>query len=123
MTQTEAVSDLLSLKANMPSENHLQTLVDIFSALADPTRARIIFALTQQSLCVKDLSALAEVSESAISHQLRLLRDRRLVSAKRKGTRIYYSLTQQHLVALYREAEYAADHLVKQIPDHPYSLP
>lgn len=120
---TEPARDVLDVKAMMPSESRLQILVDIFAALADPTRARIIFALSQQSLCVQDLAVLAEVSESAISHQLRLLKDRRLVTPRRKGTRIYYSLTHQHLVALYREAEYAADHLINQIPDHPYPLP
>ncbi len=115
--------DGISLHAKMPSEDYLQVLVDIFTALADPTRAKIIFALTQHSFCVGDLARLAGVSESAVSHQLRLLKDRRLVSAQRKGTHIFYALTQQHLAALVREAEYAADHMINRIPDHPYPLP
>ncbi len=116
-------SDVLPLPVKMPSEEYLQILVDIFTALADPTRAKIIFALTQQPFCVGDLARLAGVSESAVSHQLRLLKDCRLVSAQRKGTRIFYALAQQHLAALVHEAEYAADHLINRIPDHPYPLP
>ncbi|MCE1252006.1 MAG: metalloregulator ArsR/SmtB family transcription factor [Anaerolineae bacterium] len=107
----------------MPSSDQLQMLVDIFAVLADPTRARIIFALSQQSLCVGDLAAIAGISESATSHQLRMLKDRRLVSTQRQGTYIVYTLAQHHLAALFREAEYTADHLVNHIPDHPYPLP
>ncbi len=106
----------------MPDADHLQVLVDIFAALADSTRARIIIALMQQPLCVGDLAVLAGISGSAVSHQLRLLKDRRLVSVQRKGTRMVYALAQQHLAALFREAEYTADHLIHHIPDHPYPL-
>ncbi len=116
-------SQFLELQARMPAEAHLQTLVDIFASLADPTRAKIIFALSQQPLCVGDLALLAGVSESAVSHQLRLLKDRRLVSVQRQGTRMVYALAQQHLAALFREAEHTADHLIQHIPDHPYPLP
>lgn len=123
LSSTGKNTHLLELQAKMPPEAHLQTLVDIFASLADPTRAKIIFALSQQPLCVGDLALLAGVSESAVSHQMRLLKDRRLVSAQRKGARVIYALAQQHLAALFREAEYTADHLVHQIPDHPYSLP
>ncbi len=112
-----------AIRDKMPSETQLRMLVDIFDTLADPTRARIIFALSQQSLCVGDLAAIAAVSESATSHQLRMLKDRRLVSTQRQSTRIIYSLAQHHLAALFREAEYTADHLVNNIPDHPYPIP
>jgi ArsR family transcriptional regulator, lead/cadmium/zinc/bismuth-responsive transcriptional repressor len=108
---------------SQPSEELLRTIVEILASLADPTRARILYALSQRPVCVGDLAAICGISESAVSHQLRLLKDRRLVSARRDGNRIYYSLAQQHLAALFREAEYAADHLLHHIPDHPYPLP
>jgi DNA-binding transcriptional ArsR family regulator len=79
--------------------------------------------LTRGPLCVRDLAILVGVSESAVSHQLRLLRDRRLVKPRREGNVIYYATDDQHVAALFREAEYHADHVRQSIPDHPYPLP
>ena len=70
---------------------------------------------------VRDLALTAEVSESAVSHHLRLLRDRRLVrSRRRQGNQIEYRLDDHHVAALFREAEYYADHVLSARPDHPY---
>lgn len=99
---------------------HLLLLVDTFQALADPTRARMLYALTQRSLCVRDLAILVGVSESAVSHQLRFLRDRRLVKPRREGNIIYYAVDDHHVAALFKEAEYHIDHVRQGLPDHPY---
>ena len=107
----------------IPADELLSLVVAAFQALADPTRARMLYALTQGPLCVRDLAILVGVSESAVSHQLRLLRQRRLVKPRRKGTTIYYSLDDHHVAALFREAEYHADHVRSNIPDHDYPLP
>ncbi|HSO22803.1 MAG TPA: metalloregulator ArsR/SmtB family transcription factor [Chondromyces sp.] len=73
----------------------------LFSALSDPTRLKILHALTvTEELCVCDLAALAELSVSAVSHQLRLLRDRDLVRARRDGRMVYYSLADDHVATL-----------------------
>jgi DNA-binding transcriptional ArsR family regulator len=72
---------------------------------------------------VRDLALLAGVSESAVSHQLRLLRDRRLVKPRRAGNVIYYMIDDHHLEALFREAEFHADHVRSGLQDHPYRLP
>ncbi len=101
-------------------EAHLLLLVDTFQALADPTRARMLYALTQRSLCVRDLAILVGVSESAVSHQLRYLRDRRLVKPRREGNIIYYAVDDHHVAALFKEAEYHIDHVRQGLPDHPY---
>nr|MBF6592281.1 helix-turn-helix transcriptional regulator [Ktedonobacterales bacterium] len=82
--------------------------------------ARMLYALIRRSLCVRDLAIVAGVSESAISHQLRLLRDRRVVKARRQGNIIYYSVDDHHVAALLREAEYHANHVRQARPDHPY---
>jgi DNA-binding transcriptional ArsR family regulator len=103
----------------VPADELLTVVVDTFAALADPTRARILYALAQQPMCVRDLALLAGVTESAMSHQLRLLRDRGLVRSRRDGNVIYYSVASSHLAALFREAEYYADHLLHRLPDHP----
>lgn len=73
----------------------------LFSALSDPTRLKILHALTvTEELCVCDLAALAELSVSAVSHQLRLLRDRDLVRARRDGRMVFYSLADDHVATL-----------------------
>lgn len=107
-------------RASALPEEHLLLLVEAFEALADLTRARMLYALTQQPLCVRDLAILAGVSESAISHQLRFLRDRRLVKSRREGNVIYYMVDDQHVAALFQEADYHVDHVRQGLPDHPY---
>lgn len=105
----------------IPSEEMLTVVVDVFQALADPTRARILYALGAGPLCVGDIAITVGVSESAASHQLRFLRDRRIVKPQRQGNVIFYSVDDQHLAALTREAEYHADHVRQGLPDHvPY---
>ncbi len=100
-------------------EAHLLLLVETFEALADLTRARILYALIQQPLCVRDLAILVGVSESAVSHQLRFLRDRRLVKPRREGNVIYYAVDDHHVAALFKEADYHIDHVRQGLPDHP----
>ncbi|MGH2448136.1 MAG: ArsR/SmtB family transcription factor [Chloroflexota bacterium] len=102
----------------LPSDELLTVVVEAFSALADPTRGKILYALGTGTLCVRDLAIVAGVSESAVSHQLRLLRDRRVVKSRRSGTTIYYSVDDQHVAALIREAECHADHVRQGLPDH-----
>src|SRR6516162_6583713 len=92
-------------------EAHLLLLVETFQALADLTRARILYALIGRPLCVRNLAILVGVSESAVSHQLRLLRDRRLVKPRRKGNIIYYTVDDHHAAALFKEADYHIDHV------------
>ena len=82
-------------------ENTVERLSRLFSALSDPTRLKILHALTvTEELCVCDLAALAELSVSAVSHQLRLLRDRDLVRARREGRMVFYSVADDHIAVL-----------------------
>lgn len=105
----------------IPRDELLLLVVEAFGVLGDPTRVRILYALGTGELCVRDLAIVTGVSESAMSHQLRLLRDRRVVKARREGTTMYYSVDDQHVAALLREAEYHADHVRQGLPDHiPY---
>jgi DNA-binding transcriptional ArsR family regulator len=80
-----------------------QLMAEFFSVLADPNRLRLISALAHQELCVCDLAAAVKVSESAVSHQLRILRSQRLVKYRREGRNIYYSLADDHIVSLYQQ--------------------
>ena len=102
---------LAAAQSALPPEALLDIVVETFAALGDSTRARILYALSRRSLCVRDLALLVGVSESAVSHQLRLLRERGMVRSRREGNVVYYSLHNPHLGVLFREAEYHADHV------------
>ena len=77
------------------------TLAETFRALGDPTRVRILDALSRAELCVCDIAALLSISESAISHQLRLLRSLRLVRSRRAGRMVFYALDDDHITRLF----------------------
>jgi DNA-binding transcriptional ArsR family regulator len=79
-------------------------LADTFRVLGDPTRVRILDALSTGELCVCDIATLVELSESAVSHQLRLLRSMRLVRARRAGRLVFYALDDQHIIELFQQA-------------------
>jgi ArsR family transcriptional regulator len=78
-------------------ESTLQRLGEFYKALGDPTRLKIITALVHEELCVCDIACLTGMSESAISHQLRVLRAARLVKYRRHGRIVYYSLADGHV--------------------------
>lgn len=78
-------------------------LADLFDALSDPTRVRIISALSAGELCVCDIAATLGMTQSAISHQLRLLRQLRLVRWRKAGQMVYYSLDDEHISTLFRQ--------------------
>jgi len=83
-----------------PKNETLTELSDLFQLLSDPNRIKILYALSRDEVCVCDLSALLGMSDSAVSHQLRLLRALRLVKSRRDGRVIYYSLADDHVTRL-----------------------
>ena len=82
----------------------VQEIAATFSVLGDPTRIRILDVLAAGELCVCDIATLVGISESAVSHQLRLLRGMRLVRPRRAGRQVFYTLDDQHIVQLMRVA-------------------
>jgi ArsR family transcriptional regulator, lead/cadmium/zinc/bismuth-responsive transcriptional repressor len=95
-------------RAQQPSATDLRQLVDLLGLLADPTRLRIVAALNSVELCVCDLSATIGISESAVSHQLRLMRDLKIVRTRRDGRRVFYSLDDDHVTSIFSQAR---DHI------------
>ncbi len=91
------------IRAALVQPDAVQGLADTFSALGDPTRVRILDALSHGELCVCDLAAVLRLSQSAVSHQLRLLRGLRLVRPRREGRVVFYSLDDQHIISLFRQ--------------------
>lgn len=81
----------------LPTSDDLFDISEIFKLLGDPTRMRIVAALRIRELCVGDLSELMEISQSGVSHQLRLLKKNRIVKSRRAGKMIYYSLDDHHI--------------------------
>jgi ArsR family transcriptional regulator, lead/cadmium/zinc/bismuth-responsive transcriptional repressor len=82
------------------SVDEFEKLSSMFKILADPSRLRILFALERREMCVCDLAALLEITESAVSHQLRFLRNVNLVKNRREGTILYYRLVDDHVKIL-----------------------
>ena len=80
-----------------------RALADTFKVLGDTTRVRILDALSRSELCVQDLAGRVGISESAVSHQLRLLRGLRLVRSRRDGRLVFYSLDDDHIVRLFEQ--------------------
>ena len=82
----------------MPAEDEVYFLSEFFKVFADSTRIKILFVLRDGEQCVNDIAAALEMSQSSISHQLRVLKQNRLVKFRRDGTTIYYSLADAHVV-------------------------
>jgi DNA-binding transcriptional ArsR family regulator len=88
--------------ANLVESPTANRLAETFKALSDPTRVRIVSLLTDAELCVCDLAVALGMSQSAVSHQLRTLRDLRLVRWRREGRQIFYALDDEHVADLFR---------------------
>ena len=90
-------------RARMPADPQLSALAEQFKILGDFTRVRILAALAANEHCVCDLTALLDLSQSAVSHQLRILRTARLVRCRREGRMAFYSLDDEHIETLLAE--------------------
>lgn len=85
------------LELGMPDEELLYDLADLFKVFGDTTRIRILYALMEGDLCVADIAQIVEMSQSAVSHQLRALKSARLVRFRRDGKNVIYSLSDEHV--------------------------
>ncbi len=85
------------VNANMPSEDVLMDLAELYRIFGDSTRIRILYALLESEMCVCDIATVLGMSLSAISHQLRVLKQARLVKYRREGKTVFYSLADDHV--------------------------
>ena len=85
------------VRQQMPEETPVYEVSELFKVFGDSTRSRIICALRLEEMCVCDLAALLNMTQSAISHQLRILRSSRLVKSRKQGRVVYYSLDDAHI--------------------------
>jgi len=89
------------VKKKMPNEETLYDLADLFKVFGDTTRVKLLWALEEAEMCVCDLAALLNMTQSAISHQLRILKQARFVKFRRKGKIVYYSLNDDHIKQIF----------------------
>ena len=84
----------------MPEETELYDLAELFKVFGDSTRIRILFVLFEAEVCVCDLAQVLNMTQSAISHQLKILKQNKLVKSRREGKSIFYSLADEHVVTI-----------------------
>ncbi|UCG69907.1 MAG: winged helix-turn-helix transcriptional regulator [Thermoplasmata archaeon] len=92
-----------AIKKMMIEPDTSKRLSTTFKALGDPTRIKIVYALSKKRLCVCDLSAALGMSQSAVSHQLRILRNLKLVKYEKVGKSVYYSLDDEHILNIFNK--------------------
>lgn len=93
-------ASLKKIQDRMPPEEELQDLADFFKVFADATRLKILYVLLSTEMCVYDIAMVLGMSQSAISHQLRVLKQMDLVKNRRDGKTIFYSLADAHIVTI-----------------------
>lgn len=94
----EVHEDLLKIvKETLPDENELYDLAELFKVFGDSTRIRILFVLFEAEVCVCDLAEALRMTQSAVSHQLKILKQNKLVKSRREGKSIFYSLADDHV--------------------------
>lgn len=89
------------IKENLIEDRFAVDMADIFKTLGDPTRIKIIHALIQCELCVHDLTVVLEMGQSAVSHQLRFLRNLRIVKRRKEGKTVFYSIDDNHVKEMF----------------------
>ena len=108
----EVHKDLLKIvNEKLPSETELYDLAELFKVFGDTTRIRILFVLFEAEVCVCDLAEALGMTQSAISHQLRILKQNKLVKNRREGKSIFYSLADEHIQELFKVA---FDHVMEE---------
>ncbi|RHR10984.1 ArsR family transcriptional regulator [Pseudoflavonifractor sp. AF19-9AC] len=104
----DAVEQVRSL---LPADETLYDLAELFKIFGDSTRVKILYALLEGELCVCDIAKLMEVTQSAVSHQLRVLKGSKLVKFRREGKTVYYSLADEHVIRILSQG---MEHITEQ---------
>ena len=93
------------VRGRMPGKDEVRAIADLFKVFGDPTRVRIISALFDSEMCVCDIASLLDMTKSSISHQLRILKQARLVRYRRDGKVVFYSLDDEHIKSIFDQAK------------------
>lgn len=101
MTIHESVAE--EIKNKMPIESELYDLADLFKVFGDSTRIKILYVLFENEMCVYDIANILNMTQSAISHQLRTLKQNRLVKYRKEGKTVLYTLADEHVFTILRQ--------------------
>ncbi|MBQ2320177.1 MAG: winged helix-turn-helix transcriptional regulator [Lachnospiraceae bacterium] len=91
------------IKDKMPDESELYELADLFKVFGDSTRIKILYVLFENEMCVYDIANILNMTQSAISHQLRILKQNRLVKFRKEGRNVLYTLADEHVFTILRQ--------------------
>ena len=94
------MSDIENIKLKLPTQDEIYDLAELFKVFGDSTRTGILCVLEKGELCVSDIASILEMSISAISHQLRVLRGAKLVKSRKEGKDVFYSLDDEHVTEI-----------------------
>ncbi len=96
--------EIQKIRSGVPKEADTLRMAEFFKVFGDGSRLKILYFLSRHELCVADLAALAQMQQSAVSHQLKLLRLHRLVKTRKEGVTVYYSLDDKHIESIFEVA-------------------
>lgn len=99
---------LEDIKVSMPSEHEIEEVSNLFKVLGDQTRSKILYTIEDNELNVTDICECVNMQKSAVSHQLRILRDAKLVKARKDGKEVYYSFDDDHISTIFK---YGLEHI------------
>ena len=92
------------VQRNMPDDADIEKVVSFYKVLADKTRLRILYAIKEQEMCAGDIAVLLDMTKSAVSHQLAVMRNMHQIKSRRDGKNVFYSLDDEHIVDILEEA-------------------
>lgn len=103
---------LEKIQAGIPSNEQIYNLSELFKIFGDNTRIKIIYAIYKRSLCVHDIANVVNMSHSSVSHQLKNLKQARLVKSKKEGKEVYYTLNDEHIEKIFK---LALEHIEEEV--------
>ena len=95
---------IAQVQKSMPADSDIEKVVSFYKVLADKTRLRILYAIKEQEMCAGDIAVLLDMTKSAVSHQLAVMRNMHQIKSRRDGKNVFYSLDDEHIVDILEEA-------------------
>lgn len=95
--------EMMSSKEKLPNEDEIFDLADLFKIFGDSSRIKIMYTISEEELCVQEIASKVSMTQSAVSHQLRVLKNSRLVKSRKNGKEVFYSLDDDHVSIIFNK--------------------